>query len=248
VRTKTAIIDKDLQCFELFDFYHGEDEMDVVGTFKQSKPQVIFETGNGGETMSWVPFDGVAFICEIKSNLTASGLESDLEKLSKLRKLDASSDRFKHKKEGDFDVEEPLRCLIYDNETISEDTLHDYLHEFIEDWHMLLIIENDVLLINTSLIPYTNFFMPSSDYFIHADMLDGASTLFEEYAKEAAEVPDSELLSFYDGIFHFIMCLSYSTPDPQVVYTVRVLDNLRPEPYRTNFRAKTDFEDSPPTL
>ena len=228
----------------MFNFQSGEDEIDIVGTFKQSKPEVVFETDVGTGTMSWVPYDGVAFVCEIKSNLTSSSLTEDLKKLSKIRRLETAPNRFKNKQEGDFDVEEPLRCLIYDTEEIKDGTLHEKLHEFIEEWHILLIVESNTILINTSLVPYTSIFQPSSEDFIHEDLPEEFREWMELESREMAEADDSKLLSFYHGLFHFVMCVSYSTPDPQTVYTVWVLDNLRPKPYKVNFKAKTEFDDS----
>ncbi len=69
---------------------HGSNELDVVGIFNNTTPKIVFKI----EDTVLVPYDAVALISEVKSDLSKTNLESDLKKLANIMHLKISSNRF----------------------------------------------------------------------------------------------------------------------------------------------------------
>jgi hypothetical protein len=67
----------DTQMEYLSIFSVGENEVDVAATFVRTYPKIVVKIG---ET-KYVPYDGVAFIIEVKSTVDKTRLEQDLLKL-----------------------------------------------------------------------------------------------------------------------------------------------------------------------
>lgn len=220
IKIKTSLIDPEKKAFDIFDF-SGDDEFDVVGTFRQANPRIVFETGEAPNQLHWVPYICVAFVCEVKSQLTKQSLEGDLEKLSNLSELDQTiEDRFGLNLSGEYTIEEPLKCLIYDRESISEDSLNELLLEHLEDWHLLLIVENDTIILNSKL-PMAQSLVPSSDSFGPADLDE---PLPEEALAEIEDAygidTDPAILTTDRGLLNFITAIAVSVPDPLSISTI----------------------------
>lgn len=210
IYTRTAVIDKRLTCFDVFNA--GESEIDVVSTYTQAVPGIIFESSE----MRWVPYDAVAFVCEVKSKITTSSLESDLLKFAKLKNIepDDQSNRFRGiQSTTDLFIEsEPgnrirsveatvghqLKCLVYDEASISEESLRELLREDTEIWDILLIVDKNIIFLSPEL-PFTDFW---NERFT--------------FSTEEEDIPLSEalpeILCLQDGLLWFILVLALSIP------------------------------------
>lgn len=220
IRTKTAVIDPDGECFDIFDFT-GDDEYDVVASFKQSNPKIVFETGEEPEKIPWVPYISAAFIIEVKSSLTKQALEGDLEKLNKLTQLDPTiEDRFDLNMTGGYTIDQPLKCLVYDRESIAEETLNELLEDHLEDWHLVLIVEEDTIILNSRL-PFAQSLIPASNKF-------GPAEIDESLPDEALDAiedefdfdTDPDILTTDRGLLNFITAIAVSIPDPLSISTI----------------------------
>lgn len=145
-RRGRALLDSELRCLK--EYTGKENEFDVVASFRTAIPNVVFEEGD----MEWVPYDGVAFLCEVKSGLSKSALKSDLEKLETLVDLRGDpSDRFGVRASGGLGVAHQLHCLVYDENRINQSTRDELLDKYPDAWDLMLIVEEDKLLINSTL-------------------------------------------------------------------------------------------------
>jgi hypothetical protein len=245
VRTRAAVIDPDGDCFDAFDFRSGSEELDIVASFQQSKPRVVFETGDESNPLPWVPYEGVAFVCEVKSRLDKAALDSDLFKLGKLTRLDETiADRFGPKIGGKFTVDDPLKLLVYDKASIDDEVLNTTLEEASDDWHMLLIAENDTLLMNTTL-PVSNQVVPSASEFGPEPLGELPEFALEFIESETGYDTDPEIVSLDRGLLWFVAALSISIPDPLSVSTTdSILSLFRGT--RTASGARTSVESHRP--
>jgi hypothetical protein len=209
IRTRTAVIDEYLECFDVFSA--GTAEFDVVANFSQAVPRVILESGD----MKWVPYDGTAFICEVKSEINTSKLEDDLAKLAKLKKIEADNqyNRFPNNSGGTRMYTEPergqkknpqeiyvnhqLKCLVYDECSISESSLREIAETDTEIWDLILIADENILYVSPEL--------PFVDAWIDRISFNG----------ESFELPEDTLLPLTDGFVWFIIALSVSIPRPR---------------------------------
>lgn len=243
INTKVAVIDPNLTCFDVFDFVRGDDEIDLVASFSQAKPRIIFETGEGKGELRWVPFESVAFICEVKSQLTKQSLTDDFEKLKSISMIsEGINNRFGPIITGDYTLEEPLQCLVYDKSSIADATLDEILQDNNQHWHMVLIVENDVLLLNRT-IPISDIFVPSSESFGPENMPDLPPEILSELESEWDINTDPDIITINNGLFWFLMVLSATIPDPLSVNTANSLNALS-ENIKFNTKAKTQFEES----
>ena len=151
VRTRTAVLDDELKTLELFS--KGESELDIVVSFKQTIPQLVLDAGG----MSWVAYNGVAFICEVKSRLTTSALRNDLDKISKLREVERAEDDITFIREHKYYKREQMLLLVYDQNESTTESILGILYDNLEQWDMVLSVEDNILLINPHL-PYTETF------------------------------------------------------------------------------------------
>lgn len=208
IYTRTAVVDRDLECFDTFDA--GESELDVVACFKQAVPGIILESGD----MRWVPYDGVAFVCEVKSKLTTSSLESDLEKLAKLNNLgrDHPSRRFDPKRTGQTKMHwdggrvktttnRQLKCLVYDESSISPESLMEKLQVDTKIWDLVLVVEDDIILASPNL-PFVDGWYDRFEIPVDIEELDDDAEL----------LPD--VLVLPEGVLWFILLIGISVPRP----------------------------------
>ena len=195
IRTRSAIVDAKLDCFSLLT--EGENEIDIVATYKTATPNIVFEAGD----MSWVPYDGVSFLCEVKSSLSKSSLESDLEKIEKLVDLrDSPEDRFHTYTSTPYSVNHQLMCLVYDEENIADSSKSDLLEEYSDVWDLMLVVEEDEMYVNSTL-PFMDFLFPT-------------------------DVGDPHWIYVENGLAWFILALSTSIPYPDTVYAADPILNL----------------------
>lgn len=225
IRTRTAVIDRYLECFEVFNA--GENEFDVVASFRQAIPELVLESGE----MKWVTYEGVAFVCEVKSELNATALKSDLKKFAKLKSLDQENpkDRFptryggtqisiepeKGVKEGSRQatVEHQLKCLIYDKSSISHSTLMQVLHTDTEIWDLLLVVDENVLFVSSEL--------PFADIWFERIGLGSPDS---EHTHDMSAISLAPCLQ--DGLIWFILLLAISIPHPPPFDVSAALVNL----------------------
>jgi len=214
IQTRTAVIDSKLNCFDVLSA--GENEIDVVASFRQAIPNLILKSGD----MIWVPWDAVSFICEVKSSITKGSLESDLEKLAALTELGSTyrGGRFpqmtgrtslttgnnpnKRTVQSDVTVDHQLKCLVYDENKISGESLLEVATEFTEIWDLILIVDDNTILVSPEL-PF----------------VDGWYSRFQDIELEngdqinlAEAHPD--VLVLPDGLVWFILLISMSIPRP----------------------------------
>jgi hypothetical protein len=212
IYTRTATIDKQLSCFDVFTA--GESEIDVVCTYKQAVPELIFDSGG----MRWVPYDAVAFVCEVKSRLSTSSVESDLEKLAKLKSIEpddqskrfagnvSTTSIFNERPDGTrrdttvTTVNHQLKCLVYDEASISEDSLRERLRTDTEIWDLVLIVDEDLIFISPEL-PFTGHWY---DNIVWVD---------NETRRSASEF-FPEILCLRDGLLWFVLLLALTIPHP----------------------------------
>lgn len=219
IETRTAVIDAEMKCFDLFT--SGESELDVVATFQQAVPGIIFQSGS----MKWVPFDSVAFICEVKSEITKPSFEDDIEKLEKVNDLNIAVNRFGQNTartqlldmnsgdivKRDLSVEHPLKCLVYDKKSISAEFLMEYATKNIEKWDLILIVEEDLILVSPEL--------PFVDGWYSRTSVTG-----DQDIKISELMPD--VLVLPDGLIWFILLISMSIPRPIPFTTTPALMGL----------------------
>lgn len=242
INTKVAVIDQNLISFDVFDFVSGDDEIDLVASFSQAKPRIIFKTGDGKGELRWVPFEAVAFICEIKSQLTKQSLEDDFSKLESISRISESiDDRFGPMIGGDYTITDPLQCLVYDRESIADDTLEDILTSNYSHWHMVLLVENDILLLNRSL-PISGIFAPNSPMFGPENMPELPPELIAQMELELDIETDPDIITLNNGLFWFLITISATIPDPLSVNTANSLNALSDD-IQFYTGVKTEMED-----
>jgi hypothetical protein len=218
VNTRVAVIDPELDCFNFFDFQSGEEELDIVATFSNSTPRIVFETGQGSGTLKWVPYTSVAAICEVKSQLNKQALERDLGKLKKLDLIDESiEDRFGMRQTTGYSVEHPVKCLIYNESSIADDTLEELLNESLEYWDIVLIVNNGTLILNSKL-PFSNLFMPLEEALSEipiedVEVLPEILEQLDGFDPEDFEL-DPDVVSVDNGLMWFLITISATIPDP----------------------------------
>lgn len=117
-------------------FSPGENEFDVVGLHRTASPKIVLEVG----ATKFVPFDGIAFIIQVKQTLKKDSLETDLIKLNKLNELDWS-DRFGAKFYGKMSIERHLKLLFSYEKNIKDETMNELLEKYNQAWDMLVIFE-----------------------------------------------------------------------------------------------------------
>lgn len=196
IRTRTAVIDDELKCLDLFT--PAQNEIDVVAVFPQSRPQIVFES----EGMTWVPYHGVAFVCEVKSSLTTTALRDDLEKTAKLQQIERD-EGFGVTISGSANVDHQLKCLVYDKaSSVSDETLIEILEDNLNAWDLVLLVEDDEIIANPNL--------PFSETLNHPLYAYGES--------------ESEGIVYApNGLLWFLAFISVSIPHPPTITTVNPL-------------------------
>jgi len=139
--SRVALIDRNLTLLERL--AHGENEWDVVATYKAVMPRFVLEAGD----LRYVPLDAVCFIAEVKKTLSSTALSADLAKFSQIRGLE-SGDRWANRVHGRYSETKVLYVLLYDECGIDPRTLEQLLVDHRDDWDMLLILREGLLFLN----------------------------------------------------------------------------------------------------
>jgi hypothetical protein len=142
---RSQIIDVNLDYLNIFSV--GQNEFDIVATFRSASPKIIMRIGDA----EYVPYDSVAFILEIKTKMDKTRLADDLEKLKKLALLPLTKTRFSLIIASDKFVMRPLRLLFYYESSIDETTESKLLTDYYEYWDVIYKIQNDEVILNSSL-------------------------------------------------------------------------------------------------
>ena len=180
-------------------FKQGENEFDVVATYKTAIPKIVLEIGHG----IFIPLDAVAFISEIKQTLTKTSLNEDLEKFKKLSTLPVSQNRMgsmgwrrrvrKGDEWGDKFVKEGVpipKILIYYESEIDEQFINEMLNSYKGFWDAIVLVKDDNLFLNPDSV---------LNYFFESDQMIS----IKEYS-----------------LFWLLILISLSLPIPSRVLTV----------------------------
>ncbi|GAB3705142.1 hypothetical protein [Halorubrum pallidum] len=192
--------------------------------------------------MTYVPLIGTAFLCEVKSKIDSGRLEKDLTKLRKVSKLAKSEQRtFAISQTGTYTTNSQIKCLVYDERSISDERLVDQLIEYQDAWDLLLIVQDDVLFVNSSLPFFDDMRGPAdvvSDEFdideISFDdsiIEDDSEIDSEQVAKMKSDLKmsirkDRNFGTLNNGMAWFLLLLSASIPRPLGIDTADTLKNL----------------------
>lgn len=142
--TRSGILDAGLEALTLFSL--GENEFDIVATYNTASPKIVIKHGN----ISYIPWDAVAFLIEVKQTLTTDNLRHDLKKLDKAKKLHLSN-RFESKLGPITRVDFPLKILFYYENKVAQETLEDILVSNDDFWDILVIFQEDRMYANSRL-------------------------------------------------------------------------------------------------
>lgn len=238
IQTQSVIIDENLNVFDLFDTSRGEHEIDLVGLFESARPRIVFDVGE----MTYVPLIGAAFLCEVKSKIDSGRLEKDLKKLRKVSELAKKEQRsFAISQTGSYTTNSQIKCLVYDERSISDERLVDELIEYQDAWDLLLIVQDDVLFVNSSLPIFDDIRGPAEFF---SDELDIEDISFESSSTgEESEIDPEQVAemkadlkrsirrsrnfgTLNNGMTWFLILLSGSIPRPLGIDTADTLKNL----------------------
>ncbi|MDQ3909003.1 MAG: hypothetical protein M3232_01185 [Thermoproteota archaeon] len=129
---------------------HGANEIDVVGIFNITAPKIVLKTGG----LVIIPYDAIALLSEVKSELTRRNLCEDLRKLENIMKLKISPNRFLPYEVFGFDQKrpcKPFRLLVYFEKSIDDAVMEELLTEYSRVWDAVLLVDKEELLINRDL-------------------------------------------------------------------------------------------------
>ena len=199
-------------------FKQGENEFDVVATYKTAIPKIVLEVGDS----KFIPLDAVAFIAEIEQTLDKNRLKKDLEKFKKLSTLPVSRDRigtliWKSRKGDKWkekfikeDVPIPKISIYYERK-INEQSLTKTLNSYKGYWDAIVLVKDEILLLNPDSVLNYGF---KSDQIIHKK----------------------------DSLFWLLILISLSLPIPIRVLTVNFfINSLLSEAEMENVSAGDSF-------
>ena len=131
-----ALIDYEGKYYQIFS--PGENEFDIVATYKTAVPKIAININN----FKYILLDAVAFIIETKQDLTAQNLKHDLKKLSNLSLLPIHPKRMSIHMSGKYTINQTYipKILFYINKKISEKTLSYSLSTYTNAWDFLAIV------------------------------------------------------------------------------------------------------------
>lgn len=141
---RVPLVDIDLDVYSVFS--SGENEFDVVSTYKTAIPRIILKAG----ATPFLPYDCVAFVVEVKQTVDSSALEKDLKKLDKLARLKLGK-RFGVSIGGRFNIKRPLRILFYYDSEIADTTALRMLNSYGNAWDVMIIFMDDSIFVNPQL-------------------------------------------------------------------------------------------------
>ena len=143
--TRVPIIDANLEYETIFE--SGQNEFDVVATYKNALPRIIFEV----QGTSFIPFDATAFITEVKQTLNKNSLEKDLAKMDKLAKIALGVYVHLPRIQTQYSIARPIRILFYYQKEIDERLIWEYLEKFKDACDFLVMLDQNKVLLNRHL-------------------------------------------------------------------------------------------------
>lgn len=141
---RVALIDDAHKLIELLK--PGENEFDVVATYKTSFPSKVFEF----EGLTYVSYDSCAFIVEVAQTMTKGQLEDDLAKLRKLNALGIRGGMASYVG-GPNTIMYPPRILFYAKQSMKNEVFTDMLNCCADGWELVLVLGEDLLIVNAKL-------------------------------------------------------------------------------------------------
>jgi hypothetical protein len=201
--TRAQIVDAKMQYMKVLP--HGSGEIDVVGIFNNTTPKIVLKLD---EDQVLLPYDAVALLCEVKSELDSQKLEKDLIKLKNIGQLELSPNRFKFATMGipGNSQQSPFRLLVYFNTSIDNVAMERKLNEYSGYWDVVYIVNSDTVISNKSLT------------FVQTLLASGIK-------KDTA--PDNNCVYWDDSpVAALLLLLSQSIPVPLVVDVMITLLNI----------------------
>ncbi|MHB1664255.1 MAG: DUF6602 domain-containing protein [bacterium] len=143
---RAHIIDNEMEYLDVLP--NGQNEIDIVGIFKNAYPALIW---NVKESV-YVPYDAVALIMEVKNKLTKGYLSKDLEKFKKISLLKTTDlPRFTSMVHNEYSLFRPIKILIYFDASIKDTAEKNLLNKYKDSWDILVNLKKDLVLINKEL-------------------------------------------------------------------------------------------------
>ena len=143
---RAQLLDVNMEYLNLLS--HGKNEVDVVATFNNCYPKIVMKVGDE----NFIPYDGVAFMVEIKTTIKKDTLTSDLDKFEIINTLPLSEDRLGGAiVGGDYIIEKPIRILLYFESEIDRTVMDTLLEEHYSAWDIVFILQKNEILLNPSL-------------------------------------------------------------------------------------------------
>ncbi|MGA2308045.1 MAG: DUF6602 domain-containing protein [Candidatus Bathyarchaeia archaeon] len=143
--TRVPLIDAGLEYETIF--APGENEFDVVATYRNAMPRMVLEV----QGTSFIPYDATAFITEVKQTLTKSSLKEDLEKLGKLSKMKLGGNVHLPNVATPYSIGRPIRILLYYQREIDEGVLWKMLEESKDVCDFLVMFDQNKAFLNGNL-------------------------------------------------------------------------------------------------
>jgi hypothetical protein len=143
--TRAQIVDSEMQYTKILQ--GGASEIDVVGTFNAAAPKIVLKVGDH----AIIPYDAIALLSEVKSVLTKTNLENDLNKLKNIMQLKLFPNRFLPKEVLGFvgkRADIPFRLLVYFKTSIDDAVIEELLSQYSDVWDVVFLVDKEELLIN----------------------------------------------------------------------------------------------------
>jgi hypothetical protein len=141
---RVPLIDHELEALSILSV--DENEFDVVATYKTAVPKIVLKAHD----TSYIPYDAVAFVVEVKQKLDKTVLEDDLEKLDKLGKLKVGK-RFGDHFTTKYSIQRPLKILFYYESGTTIDTLIASLNNKRNAWDFMVVLMDGDMFGNPSM-------------------------------------------------------------------------------------------------
>lgn len=194
------IIDKELNYIDILST-KGGNEVDIAAIFKSTIPKEILRT----EKTSFVFYDSVAFIIEVKSVLNHQSLMKDLSKMEKITQLPLDTERFPVMVGSQFVVQDrPLRILVYEKKSIQEKILNSILNGN-NFWDLIFVVKDKITIVNKLNIPFAKFF-----------------------AENIKREPTTNKVAYWHDVpfIALLLMIVLSVPDPPTVNVIKSLIKL----------------------
>ncbi|MCL5949332.1 MAG: hypothetical protein M1490_02505 [Candidatus Bathyarchaeota archaeon] len=185
VQIRMGILDAELKALSVFS--SGENEFDVIGTYRTAVPRIVHQR--------LVPYDSVAFIIEVKQTLTINKLKDDLAKLCKLKELRTNKQRFNFNTWFPPNLLwRPTRVLFYYEARANRDKVCDLLEKS-EAWDLCIVLKDNNVLMNSTIPSMKTSRFKDAKFIQHPDFALVKTLLFTCIYIERDYVSSWELFS-----------------------------------------------------